>query len=86
MKVKKANRVGFTPGCWKISRAQAKALCGGTLPRCGYEREIKSEAGYVWNEGRTRQFPTTFRAYVANHSNAEFILRDENGIVGVEEV
>jgi hypothetical protein len=86
MRVKRTNRIGFTPGCWRITRAQAKALCGGTLPRCGYEREVKAEPGHVWNEARTVQFPTTFRAWVVNISNAEFRLRDENGIVGVTEV
>jgi len=84
--VKRANRIGFTAGCWKISRAQAKALCGGTLPRCGYEREVKSEEGVVWNEARTVSFPTVFKAWVANHSNAEFVLRDENRIIEVREV
>lgn len=86
MKVKRANRVGFTAGCWRISRAQAKQLCGGVLPRCGYEKEIRRETGQVWNEAKTVSFQTTFHAYVANHSNAEFVLRDENGILGVTEV
>ena len=85
MRVSKANRIGFTPGCWKITRAQARQLCNGTLPRCGYEKEVRAERGMVWNTTRTRQFPTTFRAWVANHSNARFILRDENGILEVEE-
>ncbi len=86
IKVKKANRAGYTAGCWEITKAQAKELCGGTLPKCGYERCIKKEKGYVKNEKGDREFPTTFTAWVENQSDAVFILRDENHIVEVKEV
>lgn len=88
LKVKRENRVGFTAGCWRITRKQAETLCrthlGEGLPRCGWEKNIRSEKGTVRSPAGV-QFPTTFRAWVANRSNAEFILRDENGIIPVEE-
>lgn len=83
--VLKSRRIGFTAGCWKITRAQAKQLCGGTLPRCGYEREVRREEGIVWNELHTCSFPITRRAWVANRSNTTFVLTDEGRILDVAE-
>lgn len=82
IKVYKSDRFGYTPGCWWISEAIAKKLCGGTLPKIGWERKVKEEEGYIVYP-RFRM-PHTFTAWVENISG-HFRLRDENGILNVRE-
>jgi len=83
--VKKTNRYGYTFGCWRISREQATELCQGQLPKPGYEKTIAERGGHVSGPNGHPQFPTTFRATITNHSNAEYLLTDENNILGVTE-
>lgn len=84
--VQKCNRVGFTSGCWRISKRLARRLCGGRLPLCGWKKCIKTERGQVRSGSKDYYFPAEFTAWVSNHSNAEFILTDENHILEIKEV
>lgn len=50
---------GIHPGCWIVSKKDAKRLCeayGYRLPRCGYDRMLDD----------------TGRNFVSNYSNAEY--------------
>jgi len=85
IKVKTSARIGFSAGCWVITREQARKLCGGTLPKMGCERCVKVEEGSATYPGG-RKFPYTHRAWVQNQSNARFILRDEGHITNTKEI
>lgn len=86
IKVNLSARFGYTPGCWRISKSLAKRLCGGVLPRMGYVRPIAEKLVDVYTEGGCCIPAVKCTAWVSNHSNAEFLLTDENGILNIEEV
>lgn len=81
--VKRSRRYGLNAGCWWISRAQARKLCGGVLPRVGYDRIVKKCLAPAYFPGGLC-INREAEAYVSNWAG-KFIVFDEAGILPITE-